>query len=135
MLQIIYVSTANPALGLVDPEPILYVSRARNLEDSITGLLYSDGKRFMQVIEGPPEQTEACMQRIRRDLRHKAIVVLVHRLVDARAFGDWSMAHYEPGSDADAFEAQVGALVAGTPASIRATFRGFVRERSKALPR
>lgn len=135
MLQIIYVSTANPALGVVDPEPILYVSRERNLRDSITGLLYSDGKRFMQVIEGPPEETEACMNRIRTDLRHMAIVVLVHREVEARAFGDWSMAHYEPGSDADAFVDRVAALVAYAPASIRATFNGFVRERRKTLSR
>lgn len=135
MLQIIYVSTANPALGIVDPEPILYVSRERNLRDSITGLLYSDGKRFMQVIEGPPDVTEACMHRIRRDLRHKAVVTLVHRHIEERAFGDWSMAHYEPGKDADAFIEQVAALAARAPANIRATFRDFARERRKRLPR
>jgi len=58
MLQIIYVSTANPALRAVDPGPILDASRELNLRDSITGLLYSDGKRFMQVIEGPPVETK-----------------------------------------------------------------------------
>ena len=133
MLQIIYVSTANAALGAVDPEPILAVSRDLNQRDSITGLLYSDGKRFMQVIEGPPAETEACMERIRRDLRHKALVQLVRRPVEARAFGEWSMAHYPPGSDADAFVERVAALVADAPVSIRATFEGFAQERRKTL--
>lgn len=58
MRQIIYVSTANPALGPVDAGPMLSVSRELNLRDSVTGLLYSDGKRFMQVIEGPPVETK-----------------------------------------------------------------------------
>jgi hypothetical protein len=133
MLQIIYVSTANPALGAVDPEPILAMSRALNLRDSITGLLYSDGKRFMQVIEGPSAETETCMDRIRRDLRHRSIVRLVHRHVDQRAFGDWSMAHLERGSEADAFVDRVDALVADAPPSIRATFAGFAHERRKTL--
>lgn len=133
MLQIIYVSTANPALGAVDAAPILQVSRERNLQDSITGLLYSDGKRFMQVIEGPPDETEACMARIVRDRRHKAIVQLVHRRVGERAFGEWSMAHFEPGSGADAFVERVAALVADAPPSIRETFAGFAHERRKTL--
>jgi hypothetical protein len=133
MLQIIYVSSANPAVGPVDPEPILQVSRDLNLRDGITGLLYSDGARFMQVIEGPAAETKATMDRIRRDLRHRAIVILVQREVDAREFGDWSMAHHTPGSDADAFVARISDRVAGTSANLRATFDGFVRERRRAL--
>jgi hypothetical protein len=133
MLQIIYVSTANPALGPVDAVPILAVSRERNLRDSITGLLYSDGKRFMQVIEGPPDEITACMLRISRDLRHRSIVQLVHRPIDDRAFGDWAMAHFEPGSGADAFIGRVSTLVADAPPDIRATFAGFAHERRKTL--
>lgn len=134
MLQIIYVSTANPAVGAVDPAPILAASRELNLRDSITGLLYSDGKRFLQVIEGPPAETEACMDRIRRDRRHRALVQLVHRSVGGRSFGNWSMAHYLPGSDADTFVERVDALVADAPPNIRATFAGFAQERRKTLP-
>jgi hypothetical protein len=70
VLQITYVSSANPAVGPVDAEPILDISRHCNLRDGVTGLLYSDGGRFMQVIEGPDDLTDATMDRIRRDRRH-----------------------------------------------------------------
>jgi hypothetical protein len=133
VLQIIYVSSANPAVGPVDPAPILEVSRYCNQRDGITGLLYSDGGRFMQVIEGPDALTDATMDRIRRDQRHRAIVMLVHRQIEERAFGDWAMAHYTPGSDADAFIAQVGEMVANASDNIRATFEGFAGARRSAL--
>lgn len=133
MIQIIYVSSANPAVGPVDPAPILDVSRRCNQRDGITGLLYSDGGRFMQVIEGPDDLTDATMDRIRRDQRHRAIVTLVHRGIEERAFGGWAMAHYAPGSGADAFITRVGGMVAGASDNIRATFEGFASARKAAL--
>ena len=74
------------------------------------------------------------MDRTRRDRRHRAVVQLVHRSVETRAFGEWSMAHYLPGSDANTFMERVDALVADAPANIRATFEGFAQERRKTLP-
>ena len=133
MLQIIYVSTANPAVGPVDPAPILSISRDLNLRDDITGMLYSDGGRFLQVLEGPNAETEATMNRIRRDQRHRAIVTLVQRPVEGREFGDWSMAHFTPGSDADAFVRRVSALVAGASPNLRATIEGFAKARRPSL--
>jgi hypothetical protein len=133
VIQIIYVSSANPAVGPVDPVPILEVSRRCNQRDGITGLLYSDGGRFMQVIEGPDDLTDATMDRIRRDQRHRAIVTLVRRGIEECAFGDWAMAHYTPGSGADAFIARVGGMVAGASDNIRATFEGFASARKASL--
>jgi hypothetical protein len=60
-------------------------------------------------------------------------VTLVHRPIDARAFGDWSMAHYTPGSDADAFIAQVAEMTAGASDNIRATFEGFASARKSSF--
>lgn len=133
MLQIIYVSTANAALGPVDPLPILEVSRELNLRDGITGLLYSDGGRFLQVLEGPVAETEAAMARIRSDRRHRAIVILARRAIEAREFGDWSMAHYMPGSDADAFVARISEMVAAASPNLRATIEGFAQARRPSL--
>ncbi|WP_044332402.1 BLUF domain-containing protein [Sphingomonas hengshuiensis] len=132
MLQILYVSTANPALGPVDPGPILEVSRLWNEGDGITGLLYSDGMRFLQVLEGPQAETAACMARIRRDRRHKAVVELSRRAIEERQFGDWAMAHRGPGDEAETFIARVDAMVAGASLGVRATFEGFVRERMRS---
>lgn len=134
MLQILYVSTANPALRPIAAEPILDVARDWNARDGITGLLYSDGTRFMQVLEGPKPEVLACMARIRRDPRHKAIVELSRRQIDEPEFGIWAMAHRGPGADGDAFIAQVDTLVAGASFGVRATFEGFVRERLRSRP-
>ncbi|WP_448663812.1 BLUF domain-containing protein [Sphingomonas sp. CJ20] len=131
MLQIIYVSTANRTLGPVDLDPILEVARASNVRDGITGMLYADGARFLHVLEGPASQTAASMARIRRDVRHKAIVQLVRRPITAREFGDAPMASISPGDAADRLIEQVGAIVANGSLGVRATLEGFIRERTQ----
>ena len=124
MLQLVYISTAvkNPSCA-----EILRTSRRNNGRDRITGLLYADGVRFMQALEGPDEVVEAAYQRIKADPRHKAAVILSRREVDAREFGDWEMAERRPGNDADTFIERIGKLTAGASPSVRATFDGFLR--------
>lgn len=131
MLQLIYVSSASPAIP-ADPDDILAVSNANNRRDSLTGLLYLDGRRFLQVLEGEPDQVARTFERIEADPRHRAVVVLSRREVEAREFGEWSMARMDPGEDAEAFLARVGALVADAGPDVRATFEGFARVRRAA---
>ena len=132
MLQLVYVSSVSPNAADADPATILAASRANNRRDGITGLLYSDGARFLQALEGPEDKVEAALARIKADPRHRAIVILSRRTVDARAFGDWAMAHRMPGTDADQFIARVRRLVAGASADVRATFEGFAEVRRAA---
>ena len=47
--QLVYISTATPGTA-VDPAPILTASRRNNARDRITGLLWFDGKRFLQAL-------------------------------------------------------------------------------------
>ncbi|RYD62298.1 MAG: BLUF domain-containing protein [Sphingomonadales bacterium] len=131
MLQLVYVSSANRREA-IDPANILATSRRNNLRDGITGMLYSDGARFLQVLEGPELKVEAAYARIEADPRHRAIVILSRRTIDAREFGEWEMAHHIPGSDADAFVDRVKALAAGASSNVRATFEGFARVRRAA---
>ncbi|MES2444533.1 MAG: BLUF domain-containing protein [Pseudomonadota bacterium] len=133
MLQLVYVSSARPGLSPADPEAILAVSRANNARDAITGFLYSDGRRFLQALEGPADKVAATIERIRTDPRHRAIVILSSREVAEREFGDWAMAHYEPGADADAFIARIGERMAAAAPNIRATFEGFAQARKSSL--
>lgn len=132
MLQLIYVSSINPKTGGVDPAPILVTSRRNNARNQITGVLYSDGSRFLQVLEGPEEAVEQTLKRIQRDTRHRAIVVLSRRAVHRREFGDWQMAHRTPGEDADAFVTRVGKIVSRASDDVRATFQGFAEVRRAA---
>ncbi len=129
MLQLVYISSAK---GAVETGPILVGSRRNNGRDSITGLLYADGRRFLQALEGPADKVEAALERIQLDPRHRALVVLSRRTVNAREFGAWEMAARVPGEDGEQFLGRVDALIASADANIRATFQGLARIRRAA---
>ena len=124
MLQIVYVSSV---VGYPGDADILAISRRNNARDGITGLLYSDGVRFMQVLEGRFEKVELAYARIKLDQRHRASVVLSRRSIDEREFGHWEMAARAPGQDGEEFLAHVETLVANAHPDVRATFDGFAR--------
>ena len=132
MLQLVYVSSARIDAGLVDPAAILQASRRNNTRDGITGLLYSDHKRFLQALEGSEAKVEEAFGRISGDPRHRAIVVLSRRFIEAREFGDWAMAHQSSPADRDAFVARVNRMVAKASPNVRATFESFARVRRAA---
>lgn len=129
MLQLIYISSP---VGVVGTAEILRVSRVNNMRGDITGLLYADGKRFLQALEGPAEAVEATYARIARDPRHRGVVVLSRREVAVREFGPWQMAERLPGEGGEAFIARVDALISDASPNARATFDGLVRLRNAA---
>lgn len=126
MFQLLYVSSVVVS-GQTDA--ILEKSQRNNRRDQVTGLLYADTGRFMQVLEGGEEAVRATYARIVRDGRHRALVVLSQRWIETRQFGTWDMAFRAPGADAERFMAQVGRLIEGAAPDIRATFDSFVRIR------
>ena len=123
MLQLVYISSARNKPNVAD---ILAASR-RNNARGITGLLYADGVRFLQALEGPEDKVLAAFTRIEQDPRHRAVVVLSRRTVSEREFGPWQMAHRTPGADGGAVMGQVAPLLARVHANIRGTFDGFMR--------
>lgn len=131
MLQLVYISSVNPAAPC-PTQDILTVSRRNNARDRITGLLYADAGRFLQALEGPEDAVEAAYARIRDDRRHHAIVLLSRQQVDRRTFGNWEMAHRAPGADAASFLDEVRRLTADAAPDVRATFEGLVRTRALA---
>ena len=129
MRQVIYISTvARDALSMHAGQ-ILQKSRDNNARDGVTGLLYFDGKRFLQVIEGEDAAIARTYARIQKDPRHRAVVILSDRTVDDRDFGEWSMAWKEPGDDATDFIDRVARLVDLASPSVRATFNSFAELR------
>ncbi|MGJ3626505.1 BLUF domain-containing protein [Sphingomonas sp. MMS24-JH45] len=52
MLQIVYISSST-ARGVDLTSSILEVFSHNNRRDRVTGLLFADGTRFLQVLEGP----------------------------------------------------------------------------------
>jgi hypothetical protein len=129
MLQLVYVSSV---VGRPNVADILAVSRRNNAHAGLTGLLYGDDQRFMQVLEGPEDAVEAAYARIKTDPRHCAAVILSRRTIEEREFGPWEMAARAPGEEGDAFVARVEQLVANASLNVRATFEGFVQVRAAA---
>ncbi len=133
MQQLLYISTMRPtATGSAEMEAILSTSRRNNARDGVTGLLYYDGRRFLQVLEGEASAVTTAFERIRQDPRHRAIVTLSRRTIDAREFGGWAMACEEAGADADATMAQLVRLAANADPSVRETFLGLAGMRRAA---
>ncbi|TPG18704.1 BLUF domain-containing protein [Sphingomonas koreensis] len=132
MLQLVYVSTAAPGVADADVQKILARSRANNARDLLTGLLYFDGKRFMQVLEGTPEALERAYERITADPRHRALVVVSRRTIEAREFGNWAMAYGLAFGEREALNDKVSAIIANASPAVRGIFEGFLSARRAA---
>jgi len=126
MRQLVYISTATPR---IDPNPadILATSRRNNARDGVSGLLWFDGKRFLQALEGEEAVVARTFERIGADPRHRALVILSDRQVETREFGAWAMDLRLPGVDPDRAAARIAMLAAGAAPDVRATFEGFTR--------
>ncbi len=131
MLQLVYISSP-VGLSAGDIAGILAASRRNNARAGITGLLYADGTRFLQALEGPEDAVEETFARIKRDPRHRALVSLSRKNVEHREFGNWEMAERRPGSEADAFLAKIDNLTRDASPSVRGTFSGLAAVRRAA---
>ncbi len=133
MRQLVYISTIRREIaGTIDPRAILVESRRNNARDGITGLLFFDGKRFLQALEGDEATVDATFRRIEGDRRHHGLVVLSIREIASREFGEWSMAYRSAGEGDPVALERISALTANAGPEIRATFDGFVRIRRAA---
>lgn len=95
MLQrAIYVSDAAGTQGatLLSMALILGASDANNRRDHVTGILIHHRGQFMQVIEGAAVDIDRLMKRLRADVRHSNIRMLVDVAISRRRFGRTPMA-------------------------------------------
>lgn len=100
MLQIIYFSTAIPEINISSVRNILECSRQHNHDNDVTGILFYDGRNFIQVIEGEDSTIEALFSKISSDRRHYDVRLLSRMDIPQREFGDWLMAFACPESAA-----------------------------------
>lgn len=127
MIQLCYISTARPQVGWHSVDEILDVSRRNNRRAGVTGLLLFNGKRFLQLLEGPTGQVEATFARIMSDPRHFAVVKLSQRTIDEREFGDWDMSFERFAGSEDRLHLieQVKGLTHGASPSVKALFTSY----------
>lgn len=116
--------------GKADIAGIYDRSRHNNAIDGITGLLFSNGRRFLQVIEGSSDSIETTFARIRRDSRHHDITVLRDAEVREREFGYWAMANRHRGERNEEFDTRLRMLVRNASPEIRDTFLHLLDSRA-----
>lgn len=100
MLQIIYASAATRTMSAADLRDILKTARARNAAVGVTGVLVYDDGSFLQVLEGPEMAVTALVERIKADPRHDHFRLLSRKDIQAREFGEWSMAFADAAEEA-----------------------------------
>ncbi len=89
--QVIYASAGVRKLPADELAAILTQARAHNTAAGITGLLvYHDGS-FLQVLEGPEDEVDALIAKIKKDPRHHKFKLLLRDTVPAPEFEEWSM--------------------------------------------
>lgn len=122
MRQFVYASTSRIGFSRTKLERILAQSQRYNRDNDITGLLWTDGKRFAQVLESSAAAIDDLMARIRADTRHSDIIVLTDHMIDGRDFADWTMALRDDSGASVTFNARLRDGLANAPADVRADF-------------
>lgn len=98
--QVVYLSSATQPFSEAMLVALLEGARARNAANAITGILLYAEQDFLQVLEGSPDAVEALLARIRRDKRHRGLIVVHDRPAASRDFSEWAMG-YRPADDSE----------------------------------
>lgn len=91
--QLIYTSSATPALDDFTLRKIAQTSSHNNQELGITGLLLFHEGSIMQVLEGDEMSVHALYNEVKQDYRHTGCMVLSERQAEQREFSNWSMGY------------------------------------------
>ena len=90
--NVVYCSQAGPGMDDAAVATIIDISRRKNPEQGITGLLVFGSGIFFQWLEGPRDNVTRLMATIDADQRHNNVVHLsVTDEVRERMFPDWDM--------------------------------------------
>lgn len=114
MLRLLYASGATERTTDELLDAILTVSRRNNAREGITGMLLAGEGVFLQVLEGEVTAVRSLVSRIRRDPRHRNVMILNEETISRRLFGNWDMGfkRLDPsrGADRDMFRTTRAAL-------------------------
>jgi len=96
MHLIVYTSRSTSDENLIDDilKDIVRTSKKKNKAREITGVLFYDNHRYLQLIEGEKEQLLILMDELYRDNRHTDINELINEPVSEREFMDWNMDYF-----------------------------------------
>ncbi len=128
MQIIIYISRAKQSFTSGDLADLRDLADARNRSEDITGLLLSDGARFIQALEGDAAAVQAVMDRIAKDSRHDNISYLRPITTNCRQFRKWTteyLAERDLGEERGFLDRVMRHVADVECDSIKAVFIGF----------
>ncbi|BBH53110.1 BLUF domain-containing protein [Fluviispira sanaruensis] len=96
--RVLYRSEQTQKFGEGELEKILSSAHKNNTDHNITGILIRRGIFFLQLLEGDIKNVVDIFSKIKRDLRHKNIEVLLNEGTDSRVFHKWTMGVIEDSS-------------------------------------
>jgi hypothetical protein len=78
-----------------DLRDILQTSQINNSAQDITGVLFFDNGKFIQILEGNVNNLDALMGHIQQDERHKNVKLLINEPIEKREILDWNMKAFD----------------------------------------
>ena len=99
LYELLYSSISTAALGEGGLDELLVRARQRNAQSNITGVLFFNGRKFLQLLEGSQEEVDQLFSVIREDARHCQVTVFHTGEIAERAFADWAMAYETVGTE------------------------------------
>ena len=135
MIRLLYISTARAPVTAPVLADILHASRRNNAACDVSGLLIVGGRRFLQALEGPEAAVMATFDRIGRDPRHFALVMLASAPIEQRQFPHWAMGAQSgpaPGRAATIDQAVATLIASIDDASLKGYFTGFAERQAAA---
>lgn len=90
--ELCYTSKAVAGISKTDLLNILSYSIKNNKKLNITGCLIFHNNKFMQVLEGPKNDVEELVQKIKSDKRNKQLSIIYSGVKSGRNFKEWNMA-------------------------------------------
>ena len=93
LVRLIYASDTNAFTTLEEMRKLLERAREHNRTHGLTGFLVFCDNRFLQCLEGSPEEINRLYARILRDPRHGSITLLDYRDISSRDFPQWDMGY------------------------------------------
>ena len=91
LYSLAYESQASVPFTEPDLLDLLGLSRAKNAERGVTGILLYRQGTFLQVLEGPRERVEEIYATIAADPRHHAVDTVLVEERRERRFPEWTM--------------------------------------------
>lgn len=93
LYRLLYVSTQTEGI-VCDMGYLMEDAKLFNHQQGVTGALWYDGHRFLQLLEGTKAALNRVFNRIAQSQYHRDIDVLCFSEIDQRIYNDWAMSYF-----------------------------------------